>query len=186
VNDPTNSETAADRAMVRYAAGDDAAFDEVFRALFEPLSRYLRRLCGSHELARDLVQETFLKLYRARSRFMGERGVERWAYTIAKNCFHSHARLVLSRVASRSHDIDDFPIAGNLDGDPEALAVARETERRIIDCLCSMSPARRDAFVRVRLEEQSVAETARSLGASGGAVKLRTFRAAELVRAAVA
>jgi RNA polymerase sigma-70 factor, ECF subfamily len=172
--------------MARYAGGDDSAFAQVFRGLFEPLRRFLRRLCGSNELADDLVQETFLRVHRARTRFVPDQGVERWVYTIARNCFLSHTRLSRSRLASSCRNVDDYALASNPDTNAEALAIARETEKDVLACLNAMSAASREAFVRVRLEEESVAEAATRLGISSGALKLRTFRASELLRQAVA
>ena len=175
--------SALDRAMSRYAEGHDGAFGEVFNALSPRLLAFLRRLCGSPELAHDLVQETFLRMHRARGSFAPGSAVVPWAYAIARNCFVSHARALKSKAARNSLDIADHEVAAGLDCDAEEAAAARQSAELVELTLAQMSVTNREAFILIRFEGQSVAEAAQILGASEGAVKLRAFRAYELLRA---
>jgi len=177
--------TSLDRAMGRYAEGHDAAFSEVFAALAPRLLAFLRRLCGSPELAHDLVQETFLRMHRARGSFVPGSAVVPWAYAIARNCFVSHARSLKSRTARNSLDITDHEVATGLESDAEETAAVRQSAELVERTLARMSVTNREAFVLIRFEGQSVAEAAQILGASEGAVKLRAFRAYEILRAAL-
>lgn len=177
--------SSIDRAMSRYAEGHDAAFGEVFQALSPRLLTFLRRLCGSPELAHDLVQETFLRMHRARGSFVPGSAVVPWAYAIARNCYVSHARALKSRAARSSVDISDHEVAAGLDSNAEEAAAVRQSAELVERTLAKMSVTNREAFVLIRFEGQSVAEAAQILGASEGAVKLRAFRAYELLRAAL-
>jgi RNA polymerase sigma-70 factor (ECF subfamily) len=174
-----------DRAMSRYSEGHDAAFGEVFQGLAPRLLAFLRRLCGSPELAHDLVQETFLRMHRARGSFAPGSAVVPWAYAIARNCFVSHARSLKSRAARHSLDISDHEVAAGLDSNAEETAAVRQSAELVARTLAQMSVTNREAFVLIRFEGQSVAAAAQILGASEGAVKLRAFRAYELLRAAL-
>ena len=78
--------------MERYADGDDRAFATVFEVIGPRLLRYLRRLCGSDEAARDLLQEALLRLHQARGAFREGSAVLPWSYTIARNVFLDSAR----------------------------------------------------------------------------------------------
>lgn len=178
-------ESLLDRAMSRYAEGDDAAFREIFNTLAPRLLAFLRRLCGSPELAHDLVQETFLRVHRARGSFVPGSAVVPWAYAIARNCFLSHARSVKSRGARNSLDIAEHEVPAGLDSNAEEAAAVRQSAELVEQTLAKMSVTNREAFVLIRFEGQSVAEAAQILGASEGAVKLRAFRAYELLRAAL-
>jgi RNA polymerase sigma-70 factor (ECF subfamily) len=177
--------SSLDRAMSRYAEGHDAAFGEVFKVLSPRLLAFLRRLCGSPELAHDLVQETFLRMHRARGSFVPGSAVIPWAYAIARNCFLSHARSVKSRAARSSVDITDHEVAAGLDSNAEEAAAVRQSAELVERTLAQMSVTNREAFVLIRFEGQSIAEAAQILGASEGAVKLRAFRAYEMLRAAL-
>lgn len=182
----TESESSSiDRAMSRYAEGYDAAFGEVFNALSPRLLVFLRRLCASPELAHDLVQETFLRMHRARGSFVPGSAVVPWAYAIARNCFVSHARSLKSRAARGSVDITDHEVAAGLDSNAEETAAVRQSAEIVERTLAQMSVINREAFVLIRFEGQSVAEAAQILAASEGAVKLRAFRAYEMLRAAL-
>jgi RNA polymerase sigma-70 factor (ECF subfamily) len=171
--------------MARYAEGDDSAFNEIFGALAPRLQAFLRRLCGSPELAHDLTQETFLRMHRARGSFLPGNAVIPWAYAIARNCFVSEARSLKFRSARGSLDIADHEVAAGPDANAEAHALARQRAEIVERTLADMSVTNREAFVLIRFEGQSVAEAAQILGASEGAVKLRAFRAYELLRAAL-
>lgn len=177
--------SSLDRAMSRYAAGHDAAFGEVFTGLSSRLLAFLRRLCGSPELAHDLAQETFLRMHRARGSFVPGGAVVPWAYAIARNCYVSHARSLKSRAARSSLDIADHEVAAGLDSNAEETAAVRQSAELVERTLARMSVTNREAFVLLRFEGQSVAEAAQILGTSEGAVKLRAFRAYETLRAAL-
>ena len=60
-------DSALNAAMDRYACGEAAAFPRIHRALFPRLLAFLTRMSGSTTVADDLVQETFLRMHRARS-----------------------------------------------------------------------------------------------------------------------
>jgi RNA polymerase sigma-70 factor, ECF subfamily len=177
--------SALDLAMSRYANGHDAAFGEIFDALSSRLLAFLRRLCGSTELAHDLAQETFLRMHRARGSFAPGSAVVPWAYAIARNCFISHARSLKSRAARSSLDITEHEVAAGLDSNAEEAAAVRQRAELVERTLARMSVANREAFVLIRFEGQSVAQAAQILGASEGAIKLRAFRAYETLRAAL-
>ena len=177
--------SALDQAMSRYAEGHDAAFGELFNSLSPRLLAFLRRLCGSPELAHDLAQETFLRMHRARGSFVPGSAVVPWAYAIARNCFVSHARSLKSRAARSSLDITEHEVAAGLDCNAEETATVRQSAELVERTLAQMSVTNREAFVLIRFEGQSVAEAAQILGASEGAVKLRAFRAYEILRAAL-
>jgi RNA polymerase sigma-70 factor (ECF subfamily) len=176
---------ALDDAMSRYAEGDDAAFSRVFSGLAPRLHAFLRRLGGTDDLASDLTQETFLRMHRARGTFVPGNRVVPWAYAIARNCFVSHTRSPRVKASRSTVDIADHDAAAGLDASAEETAATRQSAELVERTLAAMSAANREAFVLIRFEGLSVAEAAEILGASEGAVKLRAFRAYELLREAL-
>jgi len=82
-----------DEAMNRYAAGDDQAFAELYAVVAPRLTRFLaRRLRDRSELP-DLVQETFLRVHRARRSFVPGSPVIPWLLTIAqRQLIEAHRR----------------------------------------------------------------------------------------------
>lgn len=177
--------TAVDLAMSRYADGEDKAFSEVFAGLAPRLRAFLRRLGGSEDLASDLTQETFMRMHRARGSFVRGTSVTPWAYAIARNCFVSHARSPKARAARGAVDIDEHAPAAGVEASAEDAASARQSAEIVERTLAQMSDINREAFVLIRFEGQSVAAAAQILGTTEGAVKLRAFRAYELLRDAL-
>jgi RNA polymerase sigma-70 factor, ECF subfamily len=182
------SDSALDTAMDRYARGDDAAFAIVFAELAPRLRAFLRRLAGARQSAEDLLQETFLRIHRARGSFgEGARALP-WAYAIARNCYIDHFRSARARPEVELEPGGDAPghdPKTGPDADAEQTAIAMQTARIVERELARMTLARREAFVLLRYEGRSVAEAARILGTTQGAVKLRAFHAYEAIRAAL-
>ena len=174
-----------DRAMDRYAEGDDRAFAELFSGLSPRIRAFLRRLSGSPELADDLTQETFMKLHQARGSFARGRSVVPWVYAIARNCYMSHARSPRARLSRESVDLGKLEISSGRASCPEDATIAMQSAAAVERALRSMTPARREAFVLLRYEGLSVGEAAQILGVSEGALKLRAFHAYEAIRAAL-
>ena len=175
----------ASAAMDRYAAGDDAAFGELYEALSPRLYGFLVRLSGEAATAEDLLQQTFLQMHVARSRFARGADVTPWAMAIARRLFID----VVRRNKSRATDLVDGAVLDetNVSGNPTAedWLVAHETEALIESRLATLSSNQRDAFQLVKQEGLSIAEAASVLGITATAVKLRAHRAYTQLRAAL-
>jgi len=181
-----SASSAADAAMGRYAAGDAAAFQELYSLLAGRMLRFLRRLSGSQSLADDLLQETLLKMHQARGHFTPGMPVLPWAYAIARNCYLDAARAAKRRpLVLDSEEPRDLGRA-RVDADAEQQLVARQAAEAVERALAQMTVLRREAFVLLRYEGLSVAVAAQVLGASETAIKLRAFQAYELIRAELA
>jgi RNA polymerase sigma-70 factor, ECF subfamily len=178
-----------DAAMDRYARGEDAAFDELYRRAAPRLRGFLLRLCGDAALADDLGQEALLRVHRARGSFAPGAAALPWIFAIARNVFLDHARH--AHVRRAGGDLGEGPTAPpereappDTQGD-EAL-IASEMLGIVRSTLAKLPVLQREAFVLIRFEGLSVAEAAHVLGATEGAVKIRAFRAYEALRAALA
>lgn len=80
--------------MRRWAAGDRTAFEEIVRAWERPVGRFLIRLTRNPELAGDLTQEVFLRVYLKGANYTHGGTFKTWLYQIALN---------LARDAARKH-----------------------------------------------------------------------------------
>ncbi|HEX2736137.1 MAG TPA: RNA polymerase sigma factor [Polyangiaceae bacterium] len=174
-----------DRAMDRYADGDDSAFAALFSGLGPRLVAFLKRMGAAQEQAHDLAQETFMRMHQARGHFARGKSVVPWAYAIARNCYISHARSPKARMARNALDADEIEIAGGQEGNAESSNIARQMAETVQRALDAMTPARREAFVLLRYEGLSVEAAAQVLGTTEGAVKVRAFHAYEAIRIAL-
>ena len=72
---------------------DDASFKQELAAMLPHLRAFGRSLTGNADLADDLVQETMLKAWKARARYIpGPSSMKSWAFVILRNCFLSQMR----------------------------------------------------------------------------------------------
>lgn len=178
----------ADAAMSRYAEGDDSSFVLVHRAVAERLRAFLTRMGRSPALADDLLQETFLRIHRARGSFEVGGRLMPWCYAIARNVYIDYVRqrTVRKERAERLDSDEGEPdIVAGPDVDGEQVTIASELAAVVERTLAKLPPNQREAFVLLRYEGLSVADAAAILGTTEGAVKLRAFHAYEALRAAL-
>ena len=71
--------------LVRYAAGEEAAFREIVSRYKNSLYAFLKRFLNRHDLIEDVFQETFLQLFTSRDSFDTTRPLRPWLFTIAAN-----------------------------------------------------------------------------------------------------
>jgi RNA polymerase sigma-70 factor (ECF subfamily) len=71
--------------MVRVAAGDRAAFDELVRRNFASTVRIISAMMGSYCQSEDLAQDVFLRVYRSRQRYLPTAKFSTWLGTIVRN-----------------------------------------------------------------------------------------------------
>jgi RNA polymerase sigma-70 factor (ECF subfamily) len=178
-------ESSLNAAMDRYACGDARSFAALHQALHPRLLAYLTRMSGSTVLASDLVQETFLRMHRARGSFAAGGAVLPWAYAIARNVHIDHARSARLRHTERLPSDPGLEPIDPGGADAESSAIAAQGAQVVQRVLDGLPPQQRDAFVLIRYEGLSVQDAAAVLGATPTAVKLRAFRAYEALRAAL-
>ena len=160
------------------------AFDEHRRELHV----HCYRLAGNVTDADDLVQETFLRAWRARDRFEGRASARTWLYRIATNVFLDSRKAAGSRTVPAgspfewSTEIGPYPDALLAD-DPQAGLAARETvELALIAALMYLPPRQRAAFVLRDVYGWTPSEVAAALGAPAAAVNSLLQRARQTLR----
>lgn len=82
--------------MLRVRAGDDAAFEALFRRYNERVQAVITYLMGNRQSTEDLAQEVFLRVYRARQNYVVGAKFSTWLFTIVNNVV-SNARRSLAR-----------------------------------------------------------------------------------------
>jgi RNA polymerase sigma-70 factor (ECF subfamily) len=175
----------ADAAMERYAAGDDAAFGALYDSLAGRLYGYIRRHVPDPQACDDLLQDTFLRMHRARGTFVTGAAVLPWAFAIARRLVIDQAgRDRRSPRLAGEVDPEPFGPAGDADR-PERAVEARQLAERLAGALARLPDSQRTAFELLKQDGLTLAEAAAVLGTTATAVKLRAHRAYESLRAAL-
>jgi RNA polymerase sigma-70 factor (ECF subfamily) len=174
---------------------DQARFSAETERFRRELLAHCYRLVGSAQDAEDLVQETYLRAWRAYAGFEGRASVRSWLYKIATNvCLTAlearRVRVLPSGLAGPGHE-PDRPVADvswleplpdhwvTTDaGDPAATVVARESIRLALVASLQHLPSRQRAILLLReVLAFSAPETAEILGTTTAAVKSGLQRA---------
>ena len=69
-----------------------ASFEKIFREYYPVLLPFVERHVGERELAKDLVQDVFLKLYKSYPYFSSEVNIKSWLYTSSRNAALDYLR----------------------------------------------------------------------------------------------
>ena len=164
--------------ITRLRAGDEDAFEAIFRAHSGALMAVARRFLGDTDDAADAVQDAFVSAFKAMGSFEGTSRLGTWLHRITVNACLMKLR---SRKRSRVVSLDDAaPPAGRADDD--ALSRA-ETVRRVRACIDQLPPAYRAVILLRDIEGVGTGDTADRLGTNEGAVKVRLHRARQALRA---
>jgi RNA polymerase sigma-70 factor (ECF subfamily) len=83
-------------------------FTQVYQEFYPKILRYLERLTGDREDARDLVQEVFLKVDKGLSKFEGRSSLSTWIYRIATNASHDRFRSASFQKGEKQTLTDEF------------------------------------------------------------------------------
>jgi RNA polymerase sigma-70 factor (ECF subfamily) len=167
--------------LVRSAqAGDRTAFDELVRLTYTETYTLALRLTNNAEDAADVVQDTYLRAYRAIDRFRGEAQFTTWLYRITANC----ASTQLSKRARHRHDeLDEqTPVPVALASDPEAKADAALDRRDVAAALAQLPTNLRTVLVLRDIYDLSHDAIAQELNISEVTAKVRLHRARKKLR----
>jgi RNA polymerase sigma-70 factor (ECF subfamily) len=155
----------------RCAQGDRSAQRELFLRTRASVHRTLYRILGHNHDVEDLLQETYLMVFRGIDRFEGRSSPTTWCCGIAVHVAYNHLRSARRRRHEPEVDVvDPGPDVGRLSED-------REAARRLYAAMAQIDTDHRIAFTLVIVDGQSVAAVAEQLAVSQGAVKTRVWRA---------
>ncbi|MGB2572104.1 RNA polymerase sigma factor [Micromonospora citrea] len=166
----------------RTARGDRAAFDELYRQTSPWLLVRLRRRCDDDDLVADVMQETYLAVWRAADSFAGVSAGSGlgWLWSIA-------ARRLIDAFRRRARDSQAVPLPLALQNPPAAedVALAGTVGDEVGDALRRLAPELRQVLHAMVLDGLTVHETAVLLGLPEGTVKTRARRARLALREAL-
>jgi RNA polymerase sigma-70 factor, ECF subfamily len=169
---------------MRPVAKDSGVDAEEFWALVEPHDRGLRalayRLLGDADAMDDVLQDAYLKAFRALPSFRGRSAMGSWLYRIVYNTCMDYLRRGRLRRHAPITSAEDAPDPGP---DPAELATDR---RDLARALASLHPEARAAVLLVDAEGMSYAQAAEVLGVSPGTIGSRLNRARSVLRIALA
>ena len=170
-----------DELIAAMAGGDDTALRELFSRHAPWLAARLRAALPAAEVE-DVLQETFLAVWRGARGYRPQGSAGGWLWGIARR----QAALWLRRRGPAELPLPAFFAAGGRQsGDPAEAALSRAELADAVSALGPAGSADREAWRLMYLEDRPVAEVAELMGIPEGTVKSRAHRARRLMRAAL-
>lgn len=170
-------------------AGQTEAFSELSSRHRSRVERLCQRFFSDHEMARDLAQEAFLKAFAALSTYRAEMPFGAWLRAIVVNLCYDELRRRRRRPEELVGDFTEpevewMQLVSN--ATPEEIVGEAEERREAHDLahqlLDSLKPEDRMVLVLKDSEDLGVAEIAEMMGWSEAKVKIRAFRARQVLR----
>ncbi len=168
------------RLMLAFQQGEPGAFDALFERWATRLLRFLTRMVKDPAVAEELVQETFLRVHRARDRYSPEAKFSTWLFTIAGNAARNELRRPFRRHLHESTDAEGDGAVLELRADTPAtdtVVHARRVGDTVEAALDHLPQRQREALWLCAVEGFSYAEIAESLETTEKSVKALVHRA---------
>ncbi len=170
----TSSAAARDldvELAARCVHGDRSAQRDLFQRSRAAVHHTLFRVLGSNQDMEDVLQETYLEVFRSLSRYAARSSLVTWCCAIAAHVALGHLRARRQPTVELSADI---PALGP---DAQHIALAREAARRLYAALDRIDPVQRVAFALAVIDGRPLQEVAEMTDATLSAVKTRVWRA---------
>lgn len=163
----------------RFQNGDLYAFDLIVKRYKNQLLNFVYRFLGNAEEAEDLVQETFLRVYRNRKAYQKVAKFSTWIYTIAGNLAKTELRKRKRRkffsISDLGYNEKDYDISDEA-YNPEKDVDGRMKEEIIHKEIDKLSPKFREVILLRDVQQLSYEEISQIVNIPLGTVKSRVNR----------
>jgi len=189
--EPRLDDTEDKRLMAALAAGDDLALNRIMQRWQRPVRAFVLRYLTLEADADDLVQETFVRVFKHRERYEPKSRFSTWLFTIAVNLCRNHAE----KMGRRTTEPLDAPAAPTATGrgarprehastvpGPVDDALARERAAAVRSAIQELPDDLRAAVIFFEYENLSHAEIATIAGTTAKAIEARLYRARATLR----
>ena len=184
------SERQADADLVaRVQQGEKQAFDLLVLKYQRKIQRLLSRMIRDQSDIDDVMQEVFIKAYRALPQFRGDSAFYTWLYRIAintaRNWMSSQGRRPSAPGLNQTEDGETFNEIDNLtdNNTPESALASQEIANTVNSVIEQLPSELQTAIVLREIDGLSYEEIAQTMNCPIGTVRSRIFRAREAIAA---
>jgi len=180
MEDPSSSrsKSSIEELMAAYQSGDQKAANALIECVSPALYRFFALHSGDRRHADDLLQETWIRIHKARHTYRFGEPLLPWLYAIARH-------VEIDAYRKRRHERYEEPL--KTASDQLVAAAGDKNELPDLDTLLQHLPAsQREVIVMLKISGLSLEEAARATSCSVGSVKQKAHRAYEKMRALLA
>jgi RNA polymerase sigma-70 factor, ECF subfamily len=191
---PSRTEATDEALMIRFQAGDRAAFTLLVRRHQGPLFNFALRYLRSSPLAQEVVQDAFVRVVQNAAEFKHEARFSTWLYTIARNlCIDQTRKRALRKHPSldepKKAEEGDGPSLGEQTADGRAnverAVVSLEIRERVLAAVQQLPEEQREVFLMREGSNLPFKEIAEIVGVPENTVKSRMRYALERLQEAL-
>ncbi len=187
-----NDEDSDEALMLRYQAGDAAAFDALYARHRGGLFRFITRQCRVRERAEEIFQDVWMSLIQAVASYRVEAQFRTYLYTLAHNKLmdyfraNSRAEAVLFEVKDADTEAETIHAVASRTTEPQVQIEARQQGDAILRLLASLPAPQRETFLLYEESGMSLEEIAQATGVTFEAAKSRLRYAVAKLREGLA
>ena len=157
--------------------GDQQAWDLIVTRYWRKVFNVAYKFVGRHDLAEDLTQDVFLKIFKALGTFDRRANFQTWLISVSRNLCIDHYRSVRKERELVDRSLDSSEVSA-VSGEPDALLTLERGDRRarLHDALAQLPDTLRTAVMLRDIQELTYQEIADKLALPEGTVKSRINR----------
>ncbi len=159
--------------LAQIAKGDRNAIRVLFARHHVKIFRFVARMVKNEAVAEELVNETFIEIWRCAEKFEGRSAPTTWIFSIARfkalNVLRKRSDEELDEITSAK--IEDYS------DNPEVTTMKGNKAKLLQQCIGKLSDEHREVIDLVYYHEKSIDEISQIVGVASGTVKTRVFHA---------
>jgi len=148
--------------------GDEAAFEELYSIHEAKLYAFACSLLGDREVAREIVNDAFLKIWLGRSNLDTIKNLQVYLYVLIKNASLNHLRSASSKKIKELQLTESYYF--HLSVDPAQLLISKELQSKVLKAVNELPPRCKLIYKMVKEDDLSCNEVAAILGLSNKTV----------------
>ncbi len=169
-----------EQLMLRLKSGEKQAFTALVERYRDRMVSYAYRMVGNAELAQDVAQETFVRVYKSAGTFRDDGRFSPWLYKIASNvCLSERAKRAKEAL---NVDFDSLEDTQESDLVVEDQVLAKLTGEQLTRGIAKLTQQHKTVLVMHVYQGLTYVEIGESLGIPTGTVKSRLFYAIRKLR----
>ncbi|NLN76170.1 MAG: RNA polymerase sigma factor [Armatimonadetes bacterium] len=166
--------------MLRLKSGDRQAFDAIVERYRDRMVSFAYRMVGNAELAQDVAQETFVRVYKSAGTFRDDGRLSPWLYRIASNvCLSERTKRAKEALNVDYDTLEDMHDSGVL---VDEQALASLDNEKLARAVAKLSSLHKTALIMHVYQGMTYAEIGEAINVPTGTVKSRIFYAIRKLR----
>jgi len=159
--------------------GSEQAFTQLYDKFSNQLYRNIFRLVKDDDIAQELLQDLFLKIWESREKIDPEKSFKSFLYKVAENLVYAHFRKIAKDNRIMAKLVISFV---EFDPNTEDAIISKENHALLKKAIENLSPQRKFIYTRCKLEGKSYEEVSTELGISVSTISDHIVKANKAVK----